>query len=703
MFMHKSTNEKGFTLIEVLIALVVAVIGILAMIQLSGAFLKTVAESEQRTVAYAIAERQMENLRSFDNLSGITTGETYFENLSSSSAVMTVSTGQASYTFNVAWTISDNIVSGGVVSPGASGAIHRMLKQADIVVSWTEPDAASVSLSSYIGGIDPNAAALTVDNAANVGGDSPDVGYTPGVAPEVIAVDVADGKLKETTKPLPEVSNKSQSTQVRFETITYTNTDTEIQLIQEDFVTVNCRCILDTSGGSVITPAYQKFEDSGTPLSEVLGTTVSGATGTQASIGGGKSQSDFCTRCCANHHDTAGSAIKYSPHAGTASTGDASFSHGIDHPHYKIVDASTDPITLTEAVHGDEYLEACRFKRIYGVYRLIPDWDLREINVFPNTYLASVASSGLPDYVEYIKDYVKYQIYNVDLAASSAAAVKAATTAPTLTTTPSLTLSATEDDESISRAIYMDDVTKVEGLADYLLSLSTASVAEDTWLEFIPFNEINTTQLSLWESSSTAIATVTNQTIDSVYNRGLIDAQAQGSTAVTASMAQGNTGILGNTYNAENDYPGWWNHITDIASGGRSWISGAYNPMPVTVSGSTPAGTPYYATISGSITYYGQDNLGTPTCGSSSGHGATLTRTYVSGTDPYNYTYSCVIGPVNSGDLYEAAISLSVSGEKRICPNPPDTTFTTYTFGPTNVTSYTGNDFEIGKKGTNCP
>jgi prepilin-type N-terminal cleavage/methylation domain-containing protein len=696
-------KEQGFTLIEVLIALVVAVVGILAMIQLSGVFLKTISESEQRTVAYAIAERQMENLRGFDNLSGSTAGESYFEDLSSSSAVMTVSSGQASYTFNVAWTITDNIVSGGVVSPGASGAIYRTLKQADIVVSWTQPDAGSVSLSSFIGGIDPNAGALTADNASNLGGDSPDVGYTPGVAPEVIAVDVADGKLKETTKPLPEVSNKSQSTQVRFETITYTNTDTELQLIQEDFLTVNCRCVLDTSGKNVVTPAYQKFEDSSTPLTEVLGATVSGATGTPASIGGGKSQSDFCTRCCANHHDTSGSSIKYSPHAGTASTGDMSFSHGIDHPHYKIVDDTSDPITLTEAVHGDEYLEACRFKRIYGVYRLIPDWDLREINVFPSTYLASVASSGLPDYVEYIKDYVKYQIYNVDLAASSAGDVKAATTAPTLTTSPSLTLSTSEDDESISRAIYMDEITNVEGLADYLLNLSAASVAEDTWLEFIPFNEINTTQLSLWASNSSAIATVTNQTIDSVYNRGLIDAQATGLTSIVASMAQGNTGILGNTYNAENDYPSWWNHITDIASGGRNWIPGTYNPMPVTVSGSSPSGVPYTAVISGDITFYGGDNLGSPTCGSSSGHGASLiiTSTGSSGSE-YYYSYTCTIGPVNSGDLYEAVISMSLNGTKRFCPGG-FSTFQTYPFGPTNVVSYTGYDFSVGKRDSDCP
>jgi type IV pilus modification protein PilV len=460
-------HHSGFTLIEVLIALVVAVVGILAMIQLSGAFLKTVSEAEQRTVAYAVAEQTLENLRSFDSLSGSTAGESYFDQISSSTATTTVSSGQSSYTFNIAWTIADNIVASGAITPGGSGAIHQTLKQVDVVVSWVQPDVGSVSLSSYIGGVDPNASALM--DISNVGGSSPEVAYNPGVAPEVIAVDVADGKLKETTKPLPEVFNKNQSTQVRFETITFTDTNTEIQLIQEDFVTVNCRCVLDTTGGSITAPAYQKFEGADSPLIEVLGDTVSGATGTAASIGGGKVQSDFCDRCCANHHDTDSSTIKYSPLAGTASTGASNtLSHGVDHPHYKIVDDTTDPITLAEAVHGDEYLEACRFKRINGIYRLVKDWELREVNVFPSAYLTSGAvGSNLTGYVEYIKDAVKHYVFNDDIpAASVAGGVIASTAAPTLSPAPSLTLSTTGDDDSLSRSIYLDDILSVEGLAE---------------------------------------------------------------------------------------------------------------------------------------------------------------------------------------------------------------------------------------------
>lgn len=684
MYMRQRTKINGFTLIEVLIALVVAVVGILAIIQLSGAFLKTASESEQRTVAYALAERTIEDLRAFDNLSGSTAGESYFENLVTGSlANVSVSSGQSSYLFSINWTVSDNIVSGGVVSPGASGAIYRTLKEVDIVVSWTQPEAGSVSLSSFIGGVDPNANAL-VDDVSNVGGSEPDVGYTPGVAPEVIAVDVADGKLKETTKPLPEVTNKSQSTQVRFETITYTNTNTEIQLIQEDFVTVNCRCVLDTAGGSIVAPSYQKFEGIDSPLTEVIGDTVSGATGTPASLSGGKIQSDFCGRCCANHHDTSSSSIKYSPSAGAASTGSANtLSHNVDHPHYRISDDTSEPLGLTEALHGEEYLEACRFKRIDGIYRLIQDWELREVNVFPKTYLDTSNSAALADYVEYIKDFVKYEIYHKDLpAASVAAAVSTATAAPSLSVIPSLELTSTGNDESLSRSIYLDDIMSVEGLADYLITLSAASVAEDTWLEFIPFNEINTTQLTKWNSTSTAVATVTDQPVAESYSRGHIYAVAIGSASVAASAAQGNTGILGNTYNAENIYPDQDNRITPT----RSWLTGTYNPMDVTVSGAGSSPSVYSLTISGSVTVIVPNVAYKLTCTDSS-YTATLVET--------GNNFVCTISDIPTGVSANATVTIST--KKNICL--PASTPYSYTYN-TNA-SVTGVSFEVSKNA--CP
>lgn len=650
-------TNKGFTLIEVLIALVVAVVGILAMIQLSGAFLQSVSDSDRRTVAYALAERTLEDLRAFDTLTGSAAGETFFKDIETgSTADVTVSSGQSTYLFDIVWTVSDSIVSGGVVSATSGIAnLDKRLKNVEVVVSWISPEAGSVSLSSLIAGVDPNAAALTSDDLTNAGGDSPNVAHTPGVAPEVIPINVGDGRLKETTKPVPEVDSKNYSTEVKFETITYDPTDSNFQEIQEDFITVNCICNLSTSG-TTVSPAYLKYDSGSGTLIDVLGSSVSSATGTEGTLGGGNSQSDYCERCCANHHDGALSAIKYSIDAGNAADGH-------DHRHYKVSDDTTDPLTLVEAGPTEDYLEACRFKRINGIYRLVPDWTLLEVNVFPATYLAA-STSELTAYQAYIQDYVVSAAYS-QLGASSlaaAAGLSASMAQPSL----SMDTTSNNSNQALSRSLYLENPSTVEGLSAYLQGLAAASIAADATnliMGVLPFYEINTSELSMWSTASSGIATVSNTSLGAgAFSRGLIGAVTAGSTEITASMAQGNTGILGNTFSltAPSEFAGKDNRITSAAP--RTWISGSYNPLPVTVSGGV-LGSPYDITVTGSIDEYG--SLFKPgdvevTC-QSNGVGIQATVT------PSGGNYICTITDEQFGSTVSVSVTVTTNSKDAAC------------------------------------
>ena len=550
MSLDRIHSSKGFTLIEVLIALVVAVVGILAMIQLSGAFLQTTSESDQRTVAYALAERTLEDLRGFDSLNGSTAGQTYFDDIiSSTTASVTVSSGQSTYVFDIDWVVTDNIVSGAVITPSVSGASYRKLKEVEVVVSWISPQAGSVSLSSMIAGIDPNAAALTSNDLTDVAGSTPDVNYNPGVAPDVIAIDVTGTKLKETTKPLPDVASKNESTEVKFETITYKNSADNNQLIQEDFLTVNCICTLNANKGTKngLTPTYQEFSNVTDGLINKLGEAVDSESGTVKSLGGGLSQSEYCGRCCAYHHDNTdenSTGVTYK----TGFTPNANHNH----PHYDLT--GPDPTTdLVLAGDGDDYLEACRFKRVEGIYRLAADWNMIEVNVFPDGYLASGASTGLASYIDYIKDRVQYEIH------TEIASLAGSTAQPVLALSRDDTVTNGEAKQALSRTIYLDNFSHDTNLKSYLQGLVADTVASQQWFEFIPFYEINTTLLSRWGPTSNSIATVTSEDIDNVvdaatdyygtYSRGLIvGGTGVGSAAITTYMKQGNTGILGNTY-----------------------------------------------------------------------------------------------------------------------------------------------------------
>jgi prepilin-type N-terminal cleavage/methylation domain-containing protein len=189
---------KGFTLVEVLVSLIIVAIGIVAILQLQGLFLQTASDAEKRAVATALAEKQFEHLRGFDNVLGynlIGSGST--------SSAETVLLGSTDVTYNLDWSDIAPWVSGGIASINNSD-----YKEITLKVSW-DGGASSLAMSSIIAKIDPNISALI--DKSGFGGDLPDVKYTPGLAPEVIAVDLGDGVKRETSKPLPEVTQKGTS------------------------------------------------------------------------------------------------------------------------------------------------------------------------------------------------------------------------------------------------------------------------------------------------------------------------------------------------------------------------------------------------------------------------------------------------------------------------------------------------------------
>ncbi|MFW1677250.1 type IV pilus modification PilV family protein [Pontibacter sp. JAM-7] len=561
--------SRGFTLLEVLIALVVAVIGVLGIIQLSGVVLNTISDSERRAIAMTLAEDAIENLRGFERLEATSaSAETAFTDIvNTAPATVTVSTGTSSLSYDVSWDVVDYFVSGGAVTAFTSGAVNKRFKEVAVTVSWDTPTAGSVSLSSIIAAISDSSAVLANVGAANIGGGTPDVEYTPGEAPDVIAVDVGDGKFKETTKPLPEVEAKNESTVVRIETITYDTS--EIQLVQEDYVTVNCFCEMSAGSALIRTPAYRTFENETEGFEEHYGDYVSAATGTALSLSGGRTQSEYCDRCCAGHHDSVNNTTGITFKTGASSASGAFGTLG-DHAHYTYT-ISGDEVILGDIADsaGDDYVEACRFKRIDGIYRLVPDWKAFEVNVFPESYLTSGASSSLASYVTYIKDRVHYELRDTVASLS----VWSAVSAPTISPTPEITTATGDSTQALSRTLYLDDISHDTALLTYLSGLSAASVSGQAWLQYIPFNEVNTTLLSTWQSASESIASVTSEVIDLVddpvtdyygsFSRGLVvgETATAASTSVTAYMRTDNTGLLGNEYANPSAYKGSDNKI----------------------------------------------------------------------------------------------------------------------------------------------
>jgi prepilin-type N-terminal cleavage/methylation domain-containing protein len=532
-------HNRGFTLIEVLISLIVAVIGIVAILQLQGVFLSTASDSQQRAMATAVAEKKLEELRGFDSIATTSSSLNSFNDINSGSGAENVTAGSTTYTYSLDWTVTPYKASGAVASMASAD-----FKNVTVNVSW-DSGASSLSLSSVIGAINPQISNFI--DKSGLGGNRPEVDHTPGVAPDVIAIDVGNGLNKETSKPVPEVEAKNDSTVVKFETVTYRQND-DVLLTKEDFVTVNCQCVLGSTD-SGISPYYTSFVNENVGFTTSGGQLVTADTGTVASLAAGRTQSDFCSRCCAIHHDSINppDGVRY------VNDGVASEASG-DHLHYVITDSSTTPVTLDIADTGDTYLEACRFKRFDGIYRLVPDWSLNKINVFPDYFLAT-ASAGLSDYQQYVKDRIQDAVFGTTSASLPNA---------------DFNIGDGQTQQVISRSIYIDDFSHDANLQNFLNGFaSPASLAAGNWLQYIPFYEINTTLLSLWRSSSDAVATVSSENIDTIqdastdyygsFSRGVVEGvsgvASGASAAIIAYSKDDNTGLLGNTYAETNPNP----------------------------------------------------------------------------------------------------------------------------------------------------
>lgn len=173
---------QGFSLIEALIAALIVGIGIIGLARLQGITLSNSSESRTRTDALNLAQKKIEELRSFSN-------QTTYDNLADGTNANTetiMAGGNANFTRT--WTIT-------------ACANSMNCKQAKVTVAWTDSsgEAQTVKLTSFITQTDPVKAGIVLVSAIPSG-----VGGT--AAYEAIAND----KIIQATEPYSD-TQKSDS------------------------------------------------------------------------------------------------------------------------------------------------------------------------------------------------------------------------------------------------------------------------------------------------------------------------------------------------------------------------------------------------------------------------------------------------------------------------------------------------------------
>lgn len=576
---YGSAHQRGFSLIEALFSALILAIALLGLAGFQVAAMSDASLVKARSVAANLAQAKLDDLRSFTRLADdpATTAvnecatptfcfSEIADNAGGTEGSGAISSGDVTGyldNYSIAWTVSCATEAAGSALSFGTSCANADAKLATVTVTWTDSKGAgqTVSLQGVIYAMDP--ARMAGGLARSFSSAKPGASYTPIGVPDAVPVPIntGTGELKESSKPVPEVSTKGIAAEVSFDAVTYVSNGAGYDMTQaEEFLTVACECKFDGSGTGR-TPSRMIWN--GSELEAKVGDEVSKTVGVPAD----NAQSEHCTACCKDHHDATGQA-KYDP-----DRPDSEYVAG-NHKHfwYQACVAGTlgkttgcnaadkNPANGYSEVDSGAYLESCRFKRVDGFWRVWQDWRQVKMTVVPYDYLQT--AGNLDAYVDMIVAAVENTI--------RADSGNGSTTVPTLTGRDISFSSVGQVKQLLSRAVYVDRIYQPDNPtaldADYYDHLVGLIADSDDWLNIVPFYEVNLTLLTDWTSDMSTKASVTSQTIVNIadvssgyynsYSRGKVTALASGSETprITATSRLHNTGVTGGINYASPSY-----------------------------------------------------------------------------------------------------------------------------------------------------
>ena len=147
---HRHHKQAGFTLIEALVALVVMGFGLLAVAGMQLNLARNADVAKQRTEAIRLAQEKIEALRSFTSIASISAGDINWNELATSSDVITPANYLAGATNATNATYTRNWTLGGVIADP--------MRTASVTVTWNDRagEAQSVTLATVLSKSDPS-------------------------------------------------------------------------------------------------------------------------------------------------------------------------------------------------------------------------------------------------------------------------------------------------------------------------------------------------------------------------------------------------------------------------------------------------------------------------------------------------------------------------------------------------------------------
>lgn len=535
-------RQRGFSLIEAMFSALILGIALLALAGFHVGAFQDGALVKSRMAATNLAQEKLDDLRSFTRLQDdpdttaadeCAAGTFCFSEIAENAGGQEKTAGALrlpsgsvtgfldnySRTWTVTCATSETIGSALSFGTTCTNAIAKLVR---VRISWTDNKniTQEVALQSVIYSMDP---ANGANVAVSPSGKGPKITYTPNN--DSVPIEIGGGKSTETSKPLPEVSG-GDSRRVTLPSVVYTGSSgSETVVSKEEFATVNCTCNLKSAQGTARTPHRTVWN--GSALEQEKGEQVTKVVGQPSDLSnsGTTNQDPLCIECCRDHHDTNIDADNngepdypaYRPYIApdqfSSTTG--------DHKHFTL--GGTE-VTST----ADVYVEACRMKRVDGIWRVAADWRLIELAAYGCDYFVGTPTDECPptatpvtEKLNAYKDWVKAVLKSfVGYLGDNQTVDTASTALPAFSSGVNPLLDVNSDNiyvlyggnkQLITRGIYADVVFKKKGSGaprevdtDYVEAvLPVSSNSDFTKLQYLPFYDANLTLLAKWSPTST--------------------------------------------------------------------------------------------------------------------------------------------------------------------------------------------------------
>lgn len=547
--------QRGFSMIEVMISIVVLGFGLLALAALQTSVIRSSSDTKAQTLALQLAKEKIEDIRAFETLAG-------YQAISTGSETTAISLGGVS--FSRSWGVQrwaynpDPLVNafellGTETGPTPVGFVeNNEVKLVAVTVSWTDANGVTqtVGLEDGIGALSPADGSKVVLNNANTSQTrKPKVLiYDPGASSIPFAT--GNGSSTAASNPTPVIKGRTDAVaETLFDVLTYAGSSGVVQAQSRvETIVVGCTCSTANAPAATTARGFRPTYWNGYRYAPPVATTDKPTAGW--TVPGGKNnttESDRCDACCRDHRDPTGiTGAKFDPWRAT-------------HNHY-LVSGSTRTLANTGT-----YTEACRLIRVGGFFRVAADlrndyFGLLETNnngdttnsiqklraYAPRVDTVNVSNDSVKNYQNFVLKYMDDRFsnntvytYNTPLATSTYEStfnlnnpVDNSGVPTSIAIKPTAAEKSSDSKWSHARGLYVDwiepealDVIKQAQIK--CADKSTQILRNGCVLPFVPFTSVNLTELAYWKPKLTnTVAAALDQTVIQVANNPFVDSDA---------------------------------------------------------------------------------------------------------------------------------------------------------------------------------